>query len=114
RECSAGHGWDGGSIDGIAGRRTRPPRHGHALSTSDVRDMRVVSSSSRPHPERTGRMSDQPPPIKLGVIAFHPMAALRERFYAVVGDLQESGSIVDVWLMDIAAVLLEHGYVMEI
>ena len=55
-----------------------------------------------------------PPPIELGVITFHPNAALRERFYAVVDDLCESGPIVDVWLMDIASVLREHGYIMEI
>ena len=39
---------------------------------------------------------------------------LIKRFYAVVNDLRESGSIVDLWLMDIATVLKEFGYEMKI
>jgi hypothetical protein len=56
-------------------------------------------------------------PVKLGVIEFHSErtnSGLTERFYAVVDDLRKSGSIVDVWLMDIAAVLREFGYDMRV
>lgn len=62
-------------------------------------------------PEPQGRK------VKLGVIEFHSPRlnpGLIERFYAVVDDLRESGSIVDVWLMDIAKVLSEFGYEMTI
>lgn len=47
---------------------------------------------------------------KLSVIEFHEIPALRERFYAVVDDLRAGGSIVDIWIHDIARVLDEHGY----
>ncbi len=56
-------------------------------------------------------------PVALGVVEFHSGQAnpgLTERFYAVVEDLRKSGSIVDVWLMDIASVLREFGYDMRI
>ena len=55
--------------------------------------------------------------VQLGVIEFHSERlnpGLVKRFYAVTDDLRESGSIVDVWLMDIASVLKEFGYQMEI
>jgi len=55
--------------------------------------------------------------VKLGVIEFHSPRVnpgLIDRFYAVTRDLTESGSIVDVWLMDIATVLGEFGYTMRI
>jgi hypothetical protein len=55
--------------------------------------------------------------VELGVIEFHSERlnpGLVERFYAVTEDLRDSGSIVDVWLMDIATVLAEFGYRMEI
>ncbi len=52
--------------------------------------------------------------VKLNVIEFHPQPDLRERFYAVVDDLRASGSIVDLWLHDIAAVLKEFDYDMQI
>lgn len=52
--------------------------------------------------------------VKLGVVEFHPQHDLRERFYAVVDDLRASGSIVDLWLMDIATVLKEFDYDMQI
>lgn len=55
--------------------------------------------------------------VKLGVIEFHSERfnpGLIEHFYRVVKDLRDSGSIVDVWLMDIATVLKHHGYEMEI
>lgn len=51
--------------------------------------------------------------VKLGVVEFH-RPGLAERFYSVVDDLRESGSTVDVWLMDIATVLREFGYTMTI
>lgn len=52
--------------------------------------------------------------VQLGVIEFHEDAPLRERFYHVVEDLRASGSIVDVWLLDIARTLQLHGYEMTI
>lgn len=52
--------------------------------------------------------------VQLGVIEFHPQEKLRERFYEVVDDLIESASIVDVWLLDIAATLAEYGYTLTI
>jgi deoxycytidylate deaminase len=55
--------------------------------------------------------------VQLGVIEFHSERVnpgLISRFYAVVKDLRDSGSIVDLWLMDIATVLKEHGYQMTI
>ncbi len=55
--------------------------------------------------------------VDLGVIEFHDArknSGLIERFYAVTTDLKDSGSIVDVWLMDIASVLREFGYDMRI
>jgi hypothetical protein len=48
------------------------------------------------------------------VIEFHSNAKLRERFYAVRDDLTAAGAIVDLWLMDIASVLKEHGYKMTV
>lgn len=55
--------------------------------------------------------------VHLGVIEFHSDKAnpgLTARFYEVVKDLRDSGSIVDLWLMDIATVLAEFGYEMKI
>lgn len=55
--------------------------------------------------------------VELGVIEFHSERknpGLIERFYAVADDLKASGSIVDLWLMDIATVLKEFGYDMQI
>lgn len=55
--------------------------------------------------------------VKLGVIEFHSERlnpGLCRRFYAVMDDLRASGSIVDVWLMDIATVLGEFGYQMRV
>lgn len=55
--------------------------------------------------------------VQLGVIEFHSdrvNPGLTERFFAVTDDLAASGSIVDVWLMDIATVLAEHGYTMTV
>lgn len=55
--------------------------------------------------------------VELGVIEFHSSSfnpGLIDRFYAVVKDLRDSGSIVDLWLLDIAAVLKEFGYAMTI
>ena len=55
--------------------------------------------------------------VQLGVIEFHSERSnpgLIKRFYEVTDDLRRSGSIVDVWLMDIAEVLREHGYLLEI
>jgi hypothetical protein len=55
--------------------------------------------------------------VQLGVIEFHSNSlnpGLIERFYRVVDDLRQAGCIVDLWLMDIAAVLKEFGYDMEI
>lgn len=54
--------------------------------------------------------------IELGVVEFHTKqnSALRDDFYKVVDDLKASGSIVDVWLMDIATTLRKHGYIMTI
>lgn len=55
--------------------------------------------------------------VDLGVIEFHSdrvNPGLIARFYHVVNDLLESGSIVDLWLMDIATVLGEFGYTMEV
>lgn len=52
--------------------------------------------------------------VKLGVVEFHPQDALREQFYLVVNDLRAAGCIVDLWLLDIAAVLKNHGYSMEV
>ena len=59
----------------------------------------------------------EPRKVNLGVIEFHSPRlnpGLIERFYAVVEDLRASGSIVDIWLMDIATVLREFGYEMTI
>lgn len=55
--------------------------------------------------------------VQLGVIEFHSERVnpgLMKRFYAVVKDLRDSGSIVDLWLMDIATVLGEFGYTMTV
>jgi Lar family restriction alleviation protein len=52
--------------------------------------------------------------VELGVIELHPKAALRDDFYRVADDLRRAGSIVDVWLMDIATTLKRHGYRMEV
>ena len=55
--------------------------------------------------------------VKLGVIEFHSETAnpgLVKRFFEVTKDLTDSGSIVDIWLMDIASVLKEFGYEMKI
>lgn len=54
--------------------------------------------------------------IELGVIEFHTPknSTLQDKFYEVVEDLRLSGSIVDVWLMDIATTLKRHGYTMTI
>lgn len=53
----------------------------------------------------------------LGVIEFQSdrvNPGLAYRFYDVVNDLHAAGSIVDLWLMDIATVLKEFGYEMTI
>lgn len=55
--------------------------------------------------------------VNLGCIEFHSESlnpGLTERFYAVRDDLTEAGCIVDLWLMDFAAVLKEFGYDMRI
>jgi hypothetical protein len=55
--------------------------------------------------------------VKLGRIEFHSQSFnpdLLKDFYAVVDDLRESGSIIDLWLMDIATTLKRHGYDMTI
>lgn len=65
-------------------------------------------SRPEPRPIRT---------VQLGVIEFHSERAnpgLTKRFFDVVKDLRDSGSIVDLWLMDIATVLREHGYTMTV
>lgn len=51
-------------------------------------------------------------PIQLGVIEFHTSEnkALIDDFYRTVNDLRDASCIVDLWLMDIAAVLEKHGY----
>lgn len=51
-------------------------------------------------------------PIQLGVIEFHTSQnkALIDDFYHTVNDLRDASCIVDLWLMDIAAVLKKHGY----
>lgn len=54
--------------------------------------------------------------VQIGVIEFHTKknAELRDEFYEVVDDLRNAGSIVDVWLLDIGALLKKHGYTMRI
>lgn len=55
--------------------------------------------------------------VNLGVLEFHNPRlnpGLIHRFYEVTDDLRASASIIDVWLMDIAKVLSEFGYSMEI
>lgn len=55
--------------------------------------------------------------VKLGVIEFHSERlnpGMAKRFHAVTEDLRASGSIVDVWLMDIQTVLKEFGYDMRV
>lgn len=54
--------------------------------------------------------------VDIGVIEFHTKqnAELRNEFYEVVDDLRNAGSIVDVWLLDIGAVLKKHGYTLKI
>lgn len=55
--------------------------------------------------------------VKLGVIEFHSDSynpGLRERFFDVIDDLKNSGSIVDIWLADISSVLKEFGYEMRV
>lgn len=55
--------------------------------------------------------------VQLGVIEFHSERCnpgLIKRFYEVRDDLIAAGAIVDLWLMDIATVLKEHGYTMTI
>ena len=55
--------------------------------------------------------------VKLGVVEFHSddlNPGLRQRFFEVVKDLQNSGSIMDVWLADISVVLKEYGYELEV
>ncbi len=71
---------------------------------------RPVEPAARP-PEMPERE------VQLGVIEFHSPQfnpGLIERFYAVRDDLTAAGSIVDVWLMDIATVLAEFGYTMRV
>lgn len=67
------------------------------------------------HPDVPERASDTR--VQLGVIEFHSPsmnAGLIERFYHVVNDLRDASCIVDLWLMDIASVLAEHGYEMTV
>lgn len=55
--------------------------------------------------------------IKLSVVEFHSESGnpgLVKRFFHVIKDLTDSASIVDIWLMDIASVLKEFGYDMEV
>lgn len=55
--------------------------------------------------------------VKLGVIEFHSERSnpgLAERFFAVTNDLKDAACIVDLWLLDIAAVLKEFGYEMKV
>jgi hypothetical protein len=55
--------------------------------------------------------------VNLGVIEFHSEQVnpgLIKRFYAVRDDLTAAACIVDLWLMDIASVLLEFGYEMKV
>lgn len=55
--------------------------------------------------------------VQLGVIEFHSDSfspGLRQRFFHVTDDLRAAGCIVDLWLMDIATVLKEFGYEMEV
>lgn len=54
----------------------------------------------------------RPGPIELHSPGFNP--GFIERFFAVTDDLRQSGSIADIWLWDIAAVLAEFGYRMTI
>lgn len=63
------------------------------------------------------RLSTDERVVKLGVIEFHSERfnpGLIKRFYEVTKDLRDSGSIVDLWLMDIATVLKEFGYEMQV
>lgn len=55
--------------------------------------------------------------VELGVIEFHSPSfnpGLSEMFFRVVKDLRDSASIVDLWLMDIAWVLKQHGYTLTV
>jgi len=71
----------------------------------------VTDDPTPPDPDPKGTR------VELGVIEFHSErinSGLIERFHAVTEDLRDAACIVDVWLMDIAAVLKEHGYDMRI
>lgn len=92
--------------------------HIHALQ-----NMIAWRVARRADPEYWGAANTEPSAreegtlVKLGVVEFHSdrlNPGLIERFYAVTDDLRGSGSIVDLWLMDIAAVLNEFGYDMKI
>lgn len=55
--------------------------------------------------------------VKLGVIEFNSESrnpGLTKRFFDVVEDLNQSASIVDIWLMDISSLLEEFGYCMTV
>ena len=55
--------------------------------------------------------------VNLGVIEFHSESynpGLFRRFYDTIDDLSASAAIVDLWLVDIAAVLREFGYEMKV
>lgn len=55
--------------------------------------------------------------VQLGVIEFHSERlnpGLIKRFYEVRDDLTAAACIVDLWLLDIRAVLREFGYEMKV
>lgn len=74
------------------------------------------------HTEASGQAQEQKTvetfrEVHLGVIEFHSERlnpGLIKEWYRFVEDLRDSGSIIDIWLMDIAALLRRYGYEMRI
>lgn len=79
--------------------------------------LKVIRTSEAALRDELARVREERRRVRLGVIEFHSESlnpGLTQRFFDVVGDLRASGSIVDLWLLDIAKVLAEFGYSMEI
>ncbi|MCJ2057311.1 hypothetical protein MKL09_12175 [Methylobacterium sp. J-048] len=81
------------------------------------RDCQSEEAATECKADRIQRARDATPigeVAKLGLIKFHSQDDMRDRFYHVVNDLRAAGCIVDLWLMDLATVMGEHGYEMTI
>lgn len=78
---------------------------------------KFMSSRATPLPQmRFAESNPSRRPIEFGRIELHTTKneKLVDEFYQVRDDLTAAGSIVDIWMWDIAAVLKKHGYSLEI